>query len=161
MVSGGYIEQVELDIHPKCDDGTLPADSILYRWNNIAKDWTRATGKTFFVANEVKRQIAQAGFVDVVEQVFRLPLGPWGSDERLKTIGRFHQQFWREGMEGWVMAIATRYLGVRSYFSNVVLLSNADKGLLPLQWSMEQVRSFLRETRKAIEIPSQHVYYEV
>jgi hypothetical protein len=40
-------------------------------------------------------------------------LGPWSSDERMKNIGKFYLQFWREGMEGWIMAIATRYLGVR------------------------------------------------
>lgn len=111
MISGGYIEQVELDIQPKSEDGSLPADSILFQWNTVARDWARATGKTFLVANELKRQIADAGFVDVVEQVFKLPLGTWSSDERFRNIGRFYQQFWREGMEGWVMAIATRYLG--------------------------------------------------
>lgn len=30
-----------------------------------------------------------------------------------------------------------------------------------LQWSIDQVNSFLRETRKAIEIPTQHIYYEM
>jgi hypothetical protein len=113
MASGGYIEQVELDIRPKSEDGSLPADSILFQWNTIGVDWARATGKTFFVANAVKEQIENAGFVDVVEQIFKLPLGPWSSDERFKNIGRFFLQFWREGMEGWVMAIATRHLGVR------------------------------------------------
>jgi hypothetical protein len=114
MVSGGYIEQVELDIQPKSEDGSLPADSVLFQWINIARDWARATGKTFFVANEVKQQIADAGFVDVVEQIFKVPLGQWSSDEHSRAIGRFYQQFWREGMEGWVMAIATRCLGASS-----------------------------------------------
>lgn len=111
MASGGYIEQVELDIQPKSEDGTLPADSILFEWNTIARNWTKATGKTFFVANEQKQRIAEAGFVNVVERIFKWPLGPWSSDERFKTIGRFYQSFWREGIEGWVMAIATRHLG--------------------------------------------------
>jgi hypothetical protein len=114
MTSGGYIEQVELDILPKSEDGSLPADSILFQWNTIARNWTRATGKTFFVANEQKQRIADAGFVAVVEQTFKLPLGPWSSDERFKNIGLFYQQFWREGMEGGVMAIATRHLGACS-----------------------------------------------
>lgn len=112
MASGGYIEHVEPDIEPKSEDGSLPADSILFRWNTVARDWTRATGKTFFLAVEVKQQMADAGFVDVVERIFKIPMGPWSSDERFKNIGRFYQEFWREGMEGWVMAIATRHLGV-------------------------------------------------
>ena len=111
MASGGYIEQVEIDIQPKSEDGSLPADSILFQWNSVARDWARATGKTFFVANEVKQQIADAGFVEVVEQIFKVPLGTWSSDERCNQIGRFYEQLWREGMEGWVMAIATRCLG--------------------------------------------------
>jgi hypothetical protein len=116
MVSGGYIEQLELDPQPKSEDGSLPADSILFQWLTVGRDWARATGKTFLVATELKRQIADAGFVDVVEQVFKLPMGTWSSDERFKNIGRFYQQFWREGMEGWIMAIATRHLGA-SYVS--------------------------------------------
>lgn len=155
MVSGGYIEQVEVDIKPRSDDGTLPADSVLFRWNTIARDWTRATGKTFFVANEVKQQLTDAGFVDVVEQIFKLPLGPWSSDERYKNIGKFYQQSWREGMEGWVMAIATRHLGASHIPSARQSPHRADCS----QWSVEQVNAFLRETRKAIECPTQHVYY--
>ncbi len=111
MASGGYIEHVELDIQPKSEDGSLPPDSILFQWNAVARGWARATGKTFLVATEVNQQIADAGFVDVVEEIFKVPLGPWSSDERFKELGRYYQQFWREGMEGWVMAIATRHLG--------------------------------------------------
>jgi SAM-dependent methyltransferase len=116
MSSGGYIEQIELDIQPKSEDGSLPPDSVLFQWNEAARNWARGTGKTFFVANKVKQQMTEAGFVDVVENIYKLPLGPWSSDERFKTIGRFYREFWREGMEGWVMAIATRYLGVSLAF---------------------------------------------
>lgn len=157
MAPGGYIEQVELNIEPKSEDDSLPADSILFQWTTIAQNWTRATSKKFLVANELKQQIADAGFVDVVEQIFKLPLGTWSSDERFKNIGRFYQQFWREGMEGWVMAIATRHLGVRLPLYQLANMRHADCS----QWSIEQVKSFLLETRKAIETPTQHVYYEM
>ena len=157
MASGGYIEQVELDIEPKSEDGSLPADCILFQWNNVARDWARATGKTFFVANEVKQRIADAGFIEVVEQIFKLPLGPWSSDERFKAVGQFYQKFILEGMEGWVMAIATRHLGVSSTINRFSGLNIADC----LQWSVEQVNSFIQETKKAIENPAQHVYYEM
>ena len=115
MISGGYLEHIELNIRPKSDDNTLPADSILYRWNNVvAEDWSKATGKDFFIANKMKEKIAAVGFVDVVEKIFKLPMGPWSSDNKYKQIGRLFQQYWRTGMEGWVMAIATRILGVSS-----------------------------------------------
>lgn len=131
MESGGYIEQVEPDIQPRSDDGSLPTDSILFQWNTVARDWNQATGKTFFVANEVKQQMAEAGFVDVVEKIFKLPLGPWSSDERFKTLGRHYQQFWRAGMEGWVMAIATRHLRV----SLIASTSSGNLGILLIELS--------------------------
>ena len=38
MVSDGYLEQVELNIERKSEDGTLPADSVLFSWNAVARD---------------------------------------------------------------------------------------------------------------------------
>ena len=52
------------------------------------------------------------GFVDVVEKKFIWPIGPWSSDTKLKEIGRWNQRSWEEGLEGWVMALFTRMLGV-------------------------------------------------
>ena len=56
--------------------------------------------------------LLRLGFVDVVEKKFIWPIGPWSSDTKLKEIGRWNQRNWEEGLEGWVMALFTRMLGV-------------------------------------------------
>lgn len=113
LETGGYIEHAELNIQPYSDDNTIPADCILKQWyQNVAATWEQATGKNFFITSQIQDTLTQAGFVDVTEKTFKIPLGPWSSDENYKQLGRWEQQFWRTGMEGWLVAIATRILGV-------------------------------------------------
>lgn len=56
--------------------------------------------------------IRSAGFVDVVERVYKWPIGPWSADPKLKELGRWNLLNWEEGMEGWLLAVYTRVLGV-------------------------------------------------
>jgi hypothetical protein len=56
--------------------------------------------------------IPKAGFVDIIEHVYKWPIGPWSSDDRLKEIGRWTQRFWLDGIDSWVLALFTRQLGV-------------------------------------------------
>jgi len=69
-------------------------------------------GKTMLIQTQMKDLIVAAGFVDVVEYKFKWPLGPWSNDPRLKDIGRWNMHLWDIGLEGWTMALLTRYKGV-------------------------------------------------
>ena len=69
-------------------------------------------GKTMLVQPRMKTWIIEAGFTDVKEYRFKWPLGPWSNDQRLKDIGRWNLQSWHMGLEGWSMALLTRYKGV-------------------------------------------------
>ncbi|KAJ9621960.1 hypothetical protein H2203_006841 [Taxawa tesnikishii (nom. ined.)] len=83
--------------------------------------------------------IRSAGFVDVVERVYKWPIGPWSADPKLKELGRWNLLNWEEGMEGWLLAVYTRVLG-KSYAEVV-------------QW-MKDIRKVLRDRKH-------HVYHEV
>ena len=55
-----------------------------------------------------------AGFVDVSETRYRLPIGAWGDTETEKEIGQFNTLNFMEGMEGALLACsAIRGVGVR------------------------------------------------
>jgi hypothetical protein len=112
LVPGGYIEQGEAGVEPRCDDGTLKPDSILYRWHDFAVSMESTLKKPLNVTETMKESIIEAGFVDVVETRFKMPLGPWTSDPRMKELGRWYRNYWETGMEGWSMAPGTRHLGV-------------------------------------------------
>ena len=69
-------------------------------------------GKTMQIQETMKDLIAEAGFVDVVEKKYKWPIGAWSNDQKLKDIGRWNMHHWKEGLEGWTMALLTRVMGV-------------------------------------------------
>jgi hypothetical protein len=71
---------MELTVFFECDDGTLSEDNPLSKWGPIQLAATGKLGKTFAVYQHVKNRIIEAAFVDVTEHKFKLPFGPWSSD---------------------------------------------------------------------------------
>ncbi len=72
-------------------------------------------GKTFRILDLQKQYITDAGFKNVVEQRYKMPVGPWSSDPKLKEIGRWHLLECFQGIEGWSVALLTRVMGVCRY----------------------------------------------
>lgn len=56
----------------------------------------------------MKQRIQEAGFVNVQEATYKLPLGPWSNDAKYKEIGKFYERFYKTGLEGWLMHTLTR-----------------------------------------------------
>ena len=71
---------------------------------------------TFKTLEYMKGWMEDAGFVDVVEKKFVWPIGPWARDPKLKDMGRWGERNWADGLEGWVLALYTRVLGVSDSF---------------------------------------------
>ena len=112
MNSGGWIEQYEIEIEAGTEDGFELPNSMIRKLNDIKDDMARASGRDFQISSKMKHLIEEAGFVDVQEQKVKLPLGPWPSDPKLKDVGRFFERFYKTGLQGWLMLICTRLLGV-------------------------------------------------
>lgn len=101
-----------MEIRPQCDDGTLPRDNIFEKLADVAKQLSGGTGGIFTVTGNMRPQMEAAGFVDIVERRFKVPLGPWSSNPVYQNLGYFFELFWRSGCHGWMMGPATRALGV-------------------------------------------------
>ncbi|KKY27372.1 putative sam dependent [Diplodia seriata] len=92
----GYIEQVEMSVVPKSDDGSVAPDSVFARWGDVSLAAGDAFGKSLRTVDESKQGLVDAGFVDVVERRFKWPIGGLN---------------WEQGIEGWCMFLLTNYLG--------------------------------------------------
>lgn len=55
--------------------------------------------------------MVEAGFVDVTETSYRMPIGPWPTDPREKQVGQYNWLNYLEGLEAFLMAPLTRWLG--------------------------------------------------
>jgi len=138
MESGGYIQQIEIQIEPKCDDGTFPPDSYLKEFSNFAQLFDESTGKAFTISKQMKEHIADAGFVDIQQLRFKLPLGQWSSDPKYREIGRWFESFYRTGSQGWVVGPLTRTMG----------------------WTLDQVNEACQKAYSVLEERNQHIYFD-
>ncbi|RDW72724.1 class I SAM-dependent methyltransferase [Aspergillus mulundensis] len=134
---GGWIEQVEQSVVPKSDDGTT-AGTVFEEWGKVSLEAGDAFGKSLRIVDESKDRMTKAGFVDVVERRFKLPIGGWASDPRMKQLGLYNRLLWEEGIEGWCMYLLTAIL----------------------KWSREEVEVYLSRMRKGLRSPRIHPYHE-
>jgi metalloendopeptidase OMA1, mitochondrial len=70
------------------DDGTLTNDNLFKKWHDDGDEAAMKLGRPLRIANKIKKWMQQAGFVDVHEEVFKMPVNPWPKEERMKEIGR-------------------------------------------------------------------------
>jgi hypothetical protein len=113
---GGYFEHAEFSVETNASPTSdKHADKIYTAFSNSIIDVGESkTGMTFKTLEHMKTWMEEAGFVDVVERRFVWPIGAWPKDKRLKDMGRWGERNWTDGLEGWVLALYTRVLGVSS-----------------------------------------------
>ncbi|KAH8794129.1 methyltransferase-like protein [Hyaloscypha finlandica] len=102
---GGYIEQVEISINIRSDNGTVGPDSPL-----LFEQAGNITGCTFQISESMKPMIAASGFENVTETVIKTPIGGWAADPKLRELGRWALLGFDIGLEGYAMATLTRVL---------------------------------------------------
>jgi len=90
----------------------LSEDSALRKWGPIQLAASEKTGKTFAVYEHVKERITKAGFVDVREHKFKLPVGPWSSDKKMKEIGNWNLFFFLQDKMAFCNYLLGRVMGV-------------------------------------------------
>jgi hypothetical protein len=56
--------------------------------------------------------IQEAGFVDVREHKFKLPIGPWSSDPKMKELGLWNLLFFLQDIEGFCLFMCAKVMGV-------------------------------------------------
>jgi hypothetical protein len=77
-----------------------------------------------------------AGFVNIEERIYKVPLGTWPRDPKMKTIGLYNRSMIYDGLQGISMGPFTR----------------------GLNWSTLEVEAFLMGVRKALMDITQHTY---
>ena len=86
----GYVEQVEIDWSPRCDDGTLPRNAHILQWADELMEAMDSLGRPIRLESDVtKQRLADAGFVDIKEEAIRLPLSSWPTERHAGYVGRW------------------------------------------------------------------------
>ncbi|KAF2182567.1 S-adenosyl-L-methionine-dependent methyltransferase [Zopfia rhizophila CBS 207.26] len=104
----GWIEHVEIDLEPRCDDHTLSPDSALVKWYNYLADATARVSRPIGYNHQTRQMLQAAGFIDIQEIVIRAPYSSWPNDPHQKEIGRWYNLGITEGLEALSIAAFTR-----------------------------------------------------
>ena len=136
---GGYLHEVEMSIQFKSDDGTLTPDHILSQWSDIFHEASNRFGKSFYEVWNLSTYAKNVGFVDVVENVYKVPVNGWPADPRLKEIGRWNFLHCTQGAEGWGLFLLTKVMG----------------------WSIEEAQVFIAKFKNGLKERRVHAYFEV
>lgn len=97
-------------------------------------------GRSIKTIDEMSTSMKAAGFTNVQEQYFKLPIGPWAKNQKLKEAGRVCQDFWLSGLDGFAMFLLTKFGS-------------------PEPWSQEEVLTYTAKVRAEMKDPRHHAYH--
>lgn len=135
---GGWVENQEFDCQVLSDDNTIPPDSKVQEWVKLWNEGIEALGASGRCDPEkLARQMADEGFSNVSIKQYKMPIGPWPKDKRLKDAGKFGLVAITEGMQGLSSKVFTKGLG----------------------WSVEELEALLMDVRAEFYRPAIHSYW--
>jgi hypothetical protein len=134
---GGWLELADISFPVRSDDNTLPADSALLKLGQYSIEAGERLNHSVESAKHYRRQMEEAGFVNITELHFKWPMNSWPKDAKYKEIGAYTYQNFSSGLYGLSIALLNRGLG----------------------WSVEEVQVFLAQCRKELADRSIHGYW--
>ncbi|KUI63992.1 Phosphoethanolamine N-methyltransferase 1 [Cytospora mali] len=126
---GAWIESQEIYHYPISANGTMPPDHPIAQYWGLIKEGLGNLGIDFHAAagGKIGTMMREAGFENIHEHIFHVPLGTWAKHPNLKIVGEYWRQILLEGAQAIALGPLTRGCG----------------------WTREQVEVFLVEVRKA------------
>lgn len=135
---GGWIELQELQFQVKCDDGSVREDNKVDDFFKTMKRALENFNVDLLAMRNNKKNLIDAGFAEVTEISFKIPIGTWPKEPTLKTIGLYNRSMIHDALYGVAVRPFTR----------------------GLKWSPEEVEVYLIDVRKELmdSSNSQHGY---
>ena len=92
------------------DDADMKLVPDLKYWQNEMNRASEILGKPLDVLHEHVRWMREAGFVDVTDDVYKVPCGRWPQNPKLKELGMWEREHLLECTEPYTLALFTRIL---------------------------------------------------
>ncbi|RAK80762.1 class I SAM-dependent methyltransferase [Aspergillus fijiensis CBS 313.89] len=111
LAPGGWLELQESANTLYSEDGSLKPDSWMVKMMEGLLEAGDKIGQTLDPAPSFEGWVREAGFTNVQKHAFKLPIGPWPKDARLKECGSFMRVNFIEGVEGFTAQLFIDVLG--------------------------------------------------
>ncbi|KAK1765223.1 S-adenosyl-L-methionine-dependent methyltransferase [Phialemonium atrogriseum] len=109
---GGYLESQELMGLLECDDGTVAPTNHFKQWCDDIVEASIAADRPLPFADSMKRWYEEAGFVDVQEKVYKVPINRWPGVQKLKMLGEMFHANMESGLQAFSYALLHRVKGM-------------------------------------------------
>ncbi|KAK0649850.1 S-adenosyl-L-methionine-dependent methyltransferase [Cercophora newfieldiana] len=138
---GGWVQSCELDAAMLSDDGTTTGNYGIDTWNKLFDLAGKKLGNSFTViADDLQLQgVKKAGFKDVKVVNYKLPMGGWALDKKLKEVGEIALTALLNDIQGYTLML----------WHDV------------LKWPEDEYQVFLASVRKAMKDKSIHAYMAI
>ncbi|PWY79158.1 methyltransferase [Aspergillus heteromorphus CBS 117.55] len=107
----GWLEMASIEVNTYSDDGTHLGARNLLEGISLMHDCSRRSGKNMASVLGWKEMMHRTGFVNVREDIYKLPQSPWPRDRKMKELGRCHQENMFEALGPYCYALFTRVMG--------------------------------------------------
>lgn len=97
LAPGGWIEHMDIANGFCCDDGSLPKDSLLAKFDDDMAPVVAQIGNTIRITELMRKGIEDAGFINVQERHFKFPIGDWPRHPVYKEAGAVNRIMFKEG----------------------------------------------------------------
>jgi hypothetical protein len=133
---GGYFEALEPTFWAWSGDGSLKDDSPYMQYLRHLNEAAEKTGRKLNVAAELMGWMKEAGFEDVTQQIFIIPLGPWAKDPAMKELGKWEYILIPESVEAYGLRLYTQIL----------------------EWTLDEAKIHLAQVKDQLLSRSLHAY---
>jgi SAM-dependent methyltransferase len=110
---GGWVEFAEWHYEPFLPNG-IPdkRNNDVVRWHGIMNTCLEEAGITAKPGPDLTKWIKDAGFGEMEELVFNVPIGRWPKDPKLKQVGQWYMASLSVGLEGISLRTFTQVAGM-------------------------------------------------
>ncbi|PCD46662.1 hypothetical protein AU210_002063 [Fusarium oxysporum f. sp. radicis-cucumerinum] len=136
---GAFVESVEVNPTFLSDDETASDVMAVQTWNKLFREASKAFGRSFCEIEGDVELLAAAGFVDLQVTDFKVPVGGWAKDSKLRQVGQFLRATIENDLEGYTLMAWQQFLG----------------------WPRDEYELFLMDMRKALRDKKVHSYIRV
>ncbi|VTO82049.1 unnamed protein product [Fusarium graminearum] len=140
---GGWVESLEIDIETRSENPEVQSDKnhVFRKWYQLFFECGRKTGRTFEIARDGRQEqyMRKAGFTDLVSKSWKVPIGGWPQDNKLKQVGFYNGAFIDQSIDGFAIFPIGEILG----------------------WSFDEATVLVSEMKKAFREPRSMPYFVV
>ncbi|KAL1966011.1 hypothetical protein VTN77DRAFT_4951 [Rasamsonia byssochlamydoides] len=139
LTEDGWVELQEYESVYRSDDDSLSRTPSVTLWQEKLNEACERINQPMNTAETLKERLERHGFVDVRDDVYKVPVGPWAKDPRLKEIGYLMLVHCLEAFEAFTLAPFTRVL----------------------RWSMEEIRELMEGVKTELTNGRNHLYVAI